>query len=362
MWTTCLVFFQSALLLGYAYADFCVRRLTPRAQVATAHRAAPVEPASCCRSFPARSGSRRGWKIRSWLILGLLAATIGLPYFLLSTTSPLIQAWFARERPGTQPLSSVCAVQSRVDAGALGYPFLLEPWVATRTQAWSWSAGYVLFAVLCVAAAAQKAALAYLGRRPSARRGCRRARGEPPPRRSATSSLWCALAATGSLLLLAVSPHLTQNIAAVPLLWIVPLSIYLLTFILCFDGSGWYRRRLFLPMLAACLVVMAWTLADPKLTYTISRADIGVFVAGLFLACMFCHGELVTLKPAPQYLTRFYLMISLGGAVGSVAGRHRRAARAAARISSSPSASPSARRCCCGRCDASGAVVPGASQ
>jgi hypothetical protein len=128
--------------------------------------------------------------------------------------------------------------------------------------------------------------------------------------------LWCALAATGSLLLLSVSNHITQNVAAVPLLWIAPLSLYLLTFILCFDAPRWYRRELFLSMAAAALGVMAWSLADPKLTHELA-IQLGVFCAGLFIACMFCHGELARLKPAPRYLTRFYLMISLGGAVGS---------------------------------------------
>ena len=128
--------------------------------------------------------------------------------------------------------------------------------------------------------------------------------------------LWCALAATGSLLLLSVSNHITQNIAAVPLLWIVPLSIYLLTFILCFDAPRWYRRDIFLSMAAAALGVMAWTLADDRLTHDL-ELQIGVFCVGLFIACMFCHGELARLKPAPRYLTRFYLMISLGGAIGS---------------------------------------------
>ena len=114
-----------------------------------------------------------------------------------------------------------------------------------------------------------------------------------------------------------MSNHITQNIAAVPLLWIAPLTIYLITFILCFDSSRWYQRATFLAMAAAGLGVMAWTLADPKLTHEL-MLQIGVFCAGLFIACMFCHGELVRLKPAPRHLTRFYLMISLGGAAGSV--------------------------------------------
>ena len=118
------------------------------------------------------------------------------------------------------------------------------------------------------------------------------------------------------MLLLAVTNHITQNVAAVPLLWIVPLSLYLLTFILCFDGRGWYKREIILAMLAAALGVMAWTLADSDLTHDLP-IQIGVFCVGLFLACMFCHGELVRLKPAPAFLTRFYLMISLGGAIGA---------------------------------------------
>jgi hypothetical protein len=128
--------------------------------------------------------------------------------------------------------------------------------------------------------------------------------------------LWATLAATGSFLLLAITNHLCQNISSIPLLWVVPLSIYLLTFILCFDGRGWYRPELFASMLAAALGVMAWTLADRNLTHKL-ELQIGVFCVGLFLACMFCHGELARLKPAPLYLTRFYLMVSAGGALGS---------------------------------------------
>jgi hypothetical protein len=129
--------------------------------------------------------------------------------------------------------------------------------------------------------------------------------------------LWAALAATASILLLAVSNHITQNIASVPLLWIVPLALYLLTFILTFDGRGWYKRDVMLSMTAAALGVMAWTLADPSLTHEL-EIQVGVFCVGLFLACMFCHGELVRVKPSPRWLTRFYLMISAGGAVGAV--------------------------------------------
>ena len=149
-------------------------------------------------------------------------------------------------------------------------------------------------------------------------RGRRRRHRSPARRRrtQARSGLWFALAATGSFLLLAVSNHICQNIAAIPLLWVVPLAIYLLTFILCFDGSGWYRRGLFAPVVAVALGAMGWTVADRELAHQLVL-QISVCCAGLFFACMFCHGELARMKPAPRYLTRFYLMVSAGGAFGS---------------------------------------------
>jgi SAM-dependent methyltransferase len=253
----------------------------------------------------------------SWRILGLLVATIGLPYFLLSTTSPLIQAWFARTRPGKSPYRLFALSNLASMLALVGYPFLLEPWSPTRAQALGWSGGYALFVGLCIAAGRRSLRVRTVnGDGADAATPTNAGVAEPPPT-AARQLLWCALAATGSLLLLAVSNHITQDIASIPLLWIAPLAIYLLTFILCFDASGWYRRDIFLSMAAAGLGVMAWTKADPKLTHELAL-QLSVFCAGLFIACMFCHGELARLKPAPRYLTRFYLMISLGGAGGAV--------------------------------------------
>jgi SAM-dependent methyltransferase len=318
VWTTCLVFFQTALLAGYAYSDLAVHRLAPRLQVRI-HTALLILSLAVLPIVPGIRWKPTGAENPAWLILFMLVATIGLPYFLLSTTSPLVQAWFARARPGASPYRLFALSNLASMLALLGYPFMLEPWAPTRAQALGWSAAYVAFVGMC--AAAGWSSLRHL-RAPEirSRNGAGPADagappGEPPPT-AARQALWCTLAATGSLLLLAVSNHITQNIAAVPLLWIAPLAIYLLTFILCFDGKGWYRRETFLAMLAAGLSVMAWTLADTRLTHDL-EIQIGVFCAGLFLACMFCHGELVRLKPAPKHLTRFYLMISLGGALGS---------------------------------------------
>ncbi len=318
VWTTCLVFFQATLLAGYAYSDLVVHRLRPRMQV-NVHIALLVVSLAVLPIVPGVYWKPTGSENPSWLILALLAATIGLPYFLLSTTSPLLQAWLARSRPGSRPYRLFALSNLASMLALVGYPFLLEPWVATRTQALGWSVGYVVFALLC--AAAGWSSLQRLRRMETAAGAQSEAPApdassdEAPPAAS-RQVLWATLAGTASLLLLAVSNHITQNIAAVPLLWIVPLALYLLTFILCFDGHRWYRRDAFLAMFAAGASVMAWTLADPKLTHDL-EIQIGVFCGGLFLACMFCHGELARLKPAPKYLTRFYLMVSLGGAAGS---------------------------------------------
>ena len=314
VWTTCLVFFQSALLLGYAYSDAVARRLPPRSQVVL-HVALLAASCALLPIVPGAQWKPMGTENPSLLILGLLAATIGLPYFMLSTTSPLVQSWFAHTHPDRSPYRLFALSNLASMLALLGYPFAIEPWIPTRLQAWGWSAAYVVFALLA-------AASGWLASRSAIRTSTASTEplaigdGVEAAPSAGRQSLWATLAATGSFLLLAVSNHICENIASIPLLWIAPLSIYLLSFILCFDSSRWYRAAMFRAMLAAALGVMGWTLADSDLTHQL-RLQIAVFCAGLFLACMFCHGELSRLKPAARYLTRFYLMVALGGAVGS---------------------------------------------
>ncbi|HKW81552.1 MAG TPA: fused MFS/spermidine synthase [Casimicrobiaceae bacterium] len=313
VWTTCLVFFQTTLLLGYAYSDAVARRLAARTQFRV-HVALLALSCLLLPIVPAAHWKPLGSESPAALILGLLAATVGLPYFLLSTTSPLVQSWFARRFPGRDPYR-LFALSNLASLLALAsYPFALEPWITTRMQAYGWSAGYVLFVLTCAGCAW------YALRAPAADAPAKvpdvvgAAAGSAPT--AGRQLLWCALAATGAFLLLAVTNHICQNISSIPLLWIAPLSIYLLSFILCFDRVRWYPRELVAATLAAGLGVMAWTLASFGLTHQLAL-HIAVFCAGLFLACMFCHGELARLKPAPAYLTRFYLMVSAGGAFGA---------------------------------------------
>lgn len=309
VWTTCMVFFQTALLAGYAYADIVVRRLAPQRQAAL-HTVLLLASVVVLPIVPAASWKPIGSDDPIGRILALLVVTLGLPYFLLATTSPLLQAWLARRYPDRNPYRLFALSNLASLVALLAYPFAIEPAVPARMQAYAWSVGYVLFVVSCVAVAWRNPGEAT----PNVRRRDASVTAVPPV---TWQALWCALATTSSVLLLSVTDHLTQNVAAVPLLWVVPLSIYLATFILCFESARLYPRELVLPIAAATLGVMAWCLADPRLTHQLGL-QVGVFSLGLFVVCMFCHGELARLKPETTHLTRFYLMVAFGGALGGV--------------------------------------------
>lgn len=314
VWTTCLVFFQTALLAGYAYTDLTTRRLKQRTQVML-HIALLVASLAVLPIIPDASWKPAGSEDPGLRILGLLLATIGLPYFLLATTGPLVQAWFARTFPrGTVyrlfALSNLASMLALVS-----YPFAFEPWVVTATQAYAWTGCYALFAVLCAASAL------YSLRNSESPVAANTPTAAVPDEAPAPSRfdlvLWLALAAMGSWLLLAITNHVTQNIASIPFLWLAPLTIYLLTFILCFESDGWYQRSILLGPLAVVLGFCAWGLQNSDITLEIKVA-IPLYLTGLFICCMFFHGELARLRPAPRYLTLFYLMVSLGGALGGM--------------------------------------------
>jgi len=313
VWTTCLVFFQSLLLAGYAYSDWTTRKLAARRQVAL-H---VVLLAASLVSLPIIAGT--DWKPAgdedpTWRILGLLGVTIGLPYFLLSTTGPLVQAWFAR----TFPAGTVYRLFALSNFGSLlaliSYPFVFEPWITTAAQSWGWSAAYVAFVALC----AVSAAYSLRGRNAVDAHEAVTVPNEVPPPGPRDYVAWLLLSAMGALMLLAVTNHITQDVASVPFLWILPLMVYLVTFILCFEGRGWYQRRIFIGPLLVIVGAMAWALHEERGIMDLKEA-VPLNLVGLFVMCMFFHGELAAGKPAPRYLTSFYLMVSLGGALGGIA-------------------------------------------
>lgn len=314
VWSICMVFFQVLLLAGYAYSDWISRHLKPRAQVLL-HTALLLSSLLFLPIVAASHWKPGGNEDPTLWILGLLAATIGLPYFLLSTTGPLVQSWVARTLMGTQvyryfSLSNLASLLALVS-----YPFVIEPHARLLDQAKAWSAVYAAFVLLCTASAwyflrhAQALPVAAADARAPEKEGAR-----PAPR---DYLLWLALSAMGSWLLLAITNHITQNVAAIPFLWLLPLTIYLFTFVLCFESDRWYRRRLWLVPAAALLLLCAYGLQDSLVGLNI-RVAIPVYALGLFALCMFLHGELAQRRPGPRYLTRYYLMLSLGGAIGGI--------------------------------------------
>jgi hypothetical protein len=309
VWTTCLLFFQMVLLLGYFYAHAVVRYLKPRTQ-AMVHIGLLVVSAAALPIYPRLSWKPTGSEEPTFAILKLLLLSVGLPYFLLSTTGPLIQAWYARRFKGAMPYRLYALSNAGSMFALISYPPLFEPFFGTHRQAILWSIGYGVFIVVCGLTALQsrdegvveETGEAYDEHRPGLRQ----------------YALWIALPACASILLLATTNHLAQNVAAIPFLWVLPLSIYLLSFILTFEGSGWYRRNPYLQLLAVALFSMA--MAD-KIDATGAvpiKILVPLFSMGLYTTCMVCHGELARLKPHPRYLTHFYLMISAGGAVGGL--------------------------------------------
>jgi spermidine synthase len=335
VWAAVLLFFQVVLLAGYAYAHLLIRRFAPRVQMIV-HAALLAGSCALLPILPSSSWKPTGPADPTLRILLLLGATVGLPYFLLSSTSPLLQAWYVRRTGNPVPYRLFALSNLGSLVGLLSFPLLVEPAIASRGQAYGWSGIYVAFAVLCVATA-------WVSRRAVLPEGMLPIQGasddaplepqpeepdEPRPVPEPSTApeqpkrpgirdyaLWIALAAVASTLLVAVTTHLTQNVAPIPLLWVVPLALYLLTFIFAFEGDRIYRREVFVPLLTPALALMAYFVFNKNITIAWL---VPTFTIGMFVCCMVCHGELATRRPGAEHLTAFYLMVSVGGAVGGV--------------------------------------------
>jgi SAM-dependent methyltransferase len=316
VWTSCMLFFQMALLGGYAYAHWLSGQPGARQTIihigllAFSFLSLPIVPSPWWKPTGPEDPLLR--------ILGLLTVTVGLPYFLLSSTSPLLQSWYSRANGGAMPYRFFALSNAGSMAGLLAYPVLVEPYLTSGRQAWMWSIAYAVFAVTC-------ATVAFLSRRahvesPLLAEEAALSSGNAASGNAPTWSdrlLWMGLAASASALLLAVTNHLTQNVAAIPFLWVLPLSLYLLSFILCFDSDRWYRRWLFGRLAAVSLPSMAYAISDEGNIANLKLA-MGFFCAALFVLFMVCHGEVARRRPAPAFLTSFYLMVSVGGAIGGL--------------------------------------------
>ncbi len=302
MWSACLLFFQAVLLAGYIYAHWL--------RWSWAHVVLLAGSFAFLLIAPAKLHSAGAAGDPSLQILFLLAATVGPPYFLLSSTAPLVQRWFTlREpvagRPGESPWRLYALSNFGSFLALLSYPFAVEPYIrlATQTQIWTWL--YGAFVVMCgwTALTARSAA-------PSVE-----VDGHAADRPSALRILfWLALAASGSTILLATTNEISQEIAVNPFLWVAPLSLYLLTFVLTFESDRWYRPGAYAG-LAGLFTAIACAVSSAANAIPV-LPQLGVYLAALFFACMLCQGELVRSRPSPRYLTQFYLTVAAGGALG----------------------------------------------
>jgi hypothetical protein len=318
VWTTCMLFFQLLLLLGYAYAHL-LGQGTPSRQRAihlTALALATVLLVARITLWPSPITPSDAWKPGpgdnpATAILGLLLFTIGPPYLVLSATGPLLQSWYARVFPGASPYRLYALSNLGSLLGLLSYPFALEPALAVAGQGWVWSAGFLLFAACCAGAAV------LAGRAPPLPRATS---GHVPkdsrPPGADRMTLWFTLAMLASVLLLAITSQISLEVAVIPFLWMLPLALYLLSFVLCFEYERVYHRGVWISLLllgaGGTAAVIRVGVEAPMLV------QLATYLLTLFFACMVCHGELVRRKPDPRHLTGFYLLVSAGGAAGGI--------------------------------------------
>jgi hypothetical protein len=313
VWLTCLVFFQTTLLAGYAYAHWLARPSLQHGQIAL-YIALLLCAAFSALAWSFRQGTFRHASSHPFAMIFLaLLLSIGLPFLLLASTSPLLQAWLARLEADRIPYR-LFALSNLASLLALAlYPTLIEPHLTLRMQRILWSFGFICFVALAATLA----------------RGMRDTSAVAPARNDSpienttntslrSKSLWLLLPMVASMQLCAVTSYLTANIAAIPLLWILPLAAYLITLIVAFEYARCVPRPVLTRLLAVMLAGLAYMLAKAEVSLPVG-IGIAFFLIEMFLACLYCHVEAYALRPrAARELTVFYLMFAAGGAIGSL--------------------------------------------
>jgi hypothetical protein len=309
VWSVAMVFFQAMLLAGYAYAHALTRFLPGKLSVVV-HIVVMV-----VATFALPLGIAAGWgrapaQWQEIWLLGLFAASIGLPFFALSANGPLLQAWFARtgHPQAKDPYFLYAASNIGSFLALLAYPFAIEPFSHLPQQTMGWTFGfYLLIALIALCAT-------WLLRSPNKLPDIATDDGAPPSRRDAL--IWIALAAVPSALLIAITAHISTDVAAAPFLWVVPLALYLATFVIAFQTRPILPHWLITFIAPAAVILLVVSLA-------IGSADqilvlIALNLVGFFLLALMCHGELARRRPPARYLTAFYLWLSLGGVIGGI--------------------------------------------
>ena len=317
VWTSCMLFFQIMLLLGYAYAHLSLHRLSPPHQVLI-HVLMLMAAASLLPIAPPADWKPDDSMHPTLLILSVLLGSVGLPYFVLAANGPLMQAWFIRLFPGKSPYPLYALSNLGSLLALMTYPFVVEPYFSLKQQTFGWTLGFMVmvFSALWLALTFRKRALRKnLAKTPRADRSEQRLLSEHLPK-PLLWTLWLLLPAASSTLLLATTNQLCQDVTSVPFLWLLPLSLFLLTYILCFAKQSAYSRALFNPLLILSLFgVITVLYGGPKVNLL---AQVITYSMGLFCCCMSCHGELYRLRPQPNHLTAYYLAAAVGGALGGL--------------------------------------------
>ena len=310
VWTAALVFFQVCLLCGYGYAHWLATHVRPRRQWLI-HGALLVAACALMPILPSDAWRPDAGDPTTQILL-LLTATVGLPAVLLGSTSPLLQVWYMRRRSSEVPYWLFALSNAGSLAALLSFPFLLEPAFSSHTLVIAWSVAFVAFAAVCIR-------VAWISRDevPTSEAPVPEVRGAMPTPTPMQMLLWITFSACGSALLVAASTQLSTNVAPIPLLWVVPLALYLLSFILNFGSRRFYHRTVYFPLVALSLGCMAWLYTNSD-THQGIQYVIPLYLACLFIVCMACHGELAYRSPSAPYLTRFYLLVALGGALGGI--------------------------------------------
>jgi hypothetical protein len=315
VWTTTVLFFQVLLTGGYAYAHWL-----SQGRRRTAFHLVLLAVSMGLMFFLWRSGGSpvlpgTGWKpsgvdAPARGIFLALSVSVGLPFLLLSANNPWMQSRFRHLSSGVSPYRLYAFSNAASLLALISYPTVIEPTLSLSDQGWLWAGGYIVFCFLA-------------GR--EAIRSLRAKTGNPEPMDAQPSerpsagrqALWVGLSAAASLLMLATTNHITREVAAVPFLWVLPLAIYLASFILTFSGGIWYSRQTYLFLLFAATVGFGIALSQGEALSLPVQLTMHSLI--LLVFCMVCHGELYGLRPKEGYLTRFYLWISLGGALGGAA-------------------------------------------
>ncbi len=323
VWSASLVFFQTCLLAGYAYAHWLSSRKKGQPifhlfllassviilLISATSWGAPLLPAPSWKPPDETLPFAR--------IILILAVSIGLPYFILSSTSPLLQSWFKYLVPSQIPYRLYALSNFGSLLALISYPVIFEPLLSLKEQSRIWSLSYVFFAGLCgyismrVLSVHQSASDSIVEVSPALI-----SQGEARQPALFRKLLWIALPACTSILLLSITNQLTQEVAVIPFLWVLPLSIYLFSFTITFSGEKWYHQSLYLVLLGASTLLLSYALAH--ITSIGVFAHIVIFSFFLLMATLVIHGELYRLRPDPRHLTSFYLLVSLGGAIGGM--------------------------------------------